>query len=351
MQELEYNPSRKDLTDARIHHLLAEELVKPYRRHRRLSYSRHAVNDRDLSTQVNYRMHFNIRRLVADKKHHHSKRHSKKLNKDGKQNHVSFPEFQQNGTAKQFSHVTYESINTDSAKRSSRGSIDGGDLMRVTTPTATETMLPWKRDEEENSAPLQQCEFPAWASNKEYLAYNSPSATFLGGIENHRSSVIGLFRRESIGSDHFSSNDSTPRRERRGSSGAHITATMFIDESEPDPLGAMQKPPAINSNTIPPLPQPPQTPGQRRQNRRGSMLELSGSITRDTIPEETSDRNGAIRRPSWLAPSNKPKPITTRQITLGSTLMGNVSSPSPPLSDSDNSGDDDDIEFLMKAGF
>lgn len=31
MQELDYNPSKKDLTDARIHHLLSEEL-KPYRR-------------------------------------------------------------------------------------------------------------------------------------------------------------------------------------------------------------------------------------------------------------------------------------------------------------------------------
>lgn len=31
IQELEYNPSKKDLTDAKIHHLLAEEL-KPYRR-------------------------------------------------------------------------------------------------------------------------------------------------------------------------------------------------------------------------------------------------------------------------------------------------------------------------------
>nr|CAH7763129.1 unnamed protein product [Callosobruchus chinensis] len=52
--------------------------------------------------------------------------------------------------------------------------------MRVTTPTATEMMLPWKRGEEEGSGPVQQSEFPAWASNKEYLAYNSPSATFLG---------------------------------------------------------------------------------------------------------------------------------------------------------------------------
>lgn len=32
LQELEYNPSKKDLTDARIHHLLAEELCKPYKR-------------------------------------------------------------------------------------------------------------------------------------------------------------------------------------------------------------------------------------------------------------------------------------------------------------------------------
>lgn len=31
MQELDYNPSKKDLTDAKIHHLLAEEL-KPYKR-------------------------------------------------------------------------------------------------------------------------------------------------------------------------------------------------------------------------------------------------------------------------------------------------------------------------------
>lgn len=50
--------------------------------HRRLSYSRHAVNDRDLSTQeVNYRMHMNhIRRLVGDERKHHHKR-SKRLGK------------------------------------------------------------------------------------------------------------------------------------------------------------------------------------------------------------------------------------------------------------------------------
>jgi hypothetical protein len=59
----------------------------------------------------------------------------------------------------------------------------GGDCARVTTPTATETVLPWKRDDEgESTCPLKQSEFPAWCSNKEYLAYSSPSATFLGNL-------------------------------------------------------------------------------------------------------------------------------------------------------------------------
>ncbi|XP_065162371.1 sodium/hydrogen exchanger 3 isoform X14 [Atheta coriaria] len=360
MQELEYNPSRKDMTDAKIHHLLAEELCKPYKRvkHRRLSYSRHAVNDRDLSTQVNYRMQLNFRRLVADKKHHH-KRHSKKLNKDGKQNHVSFPEFQQNGTAKQFSHGKYQDYidevlhedNDTTEPKSSKEDWDSpitftakssrGELMRVATPTATESVLPWKRDDEmEDCKPIQQCEFPAWASNKEYLAYNSPSATFLGGIENPRSSVIGLFRRESTGSGQISSNDeSSPQRDRRGSASGP-NAVLLIEDGVSDPLGVLQRPGAI--------PPPPQTPsGQRRQARRGSMLELSGSIKRDTIPEEAI---GGGRRPSWL-PSlrSTPRMPVRRAQTLGAALMSQNLSPS---SEESSAAEDEDIECLMKtSGF
>lgn len=59
---------------------------------------------------------------------------------------------------------------------------------RVTTPTVTETQLPWKRDDEDDAegGAIKQHEFPAWASNKEYLAYNSPSATFLGKLSGSR---------------------------------------------------------------------------------------------------------------------------------------------------------------------
>lgn len=114
-----------------------------------------------------------------------------------------------------------------------------GDCQRATTPTATETMLPWKREDDYDSTrPVKQNEFPAWCSNKEYLAYNSPSATFLGeiqtgqvdsvhyqslidtdtivgGIEQPKiQSVIGLFGQESICSINSTASqdeiDSTP---------------------------------------------------------------------------------------------------------------------------------------------
>lgn len=100
--ELAYSPSARDLSDAKVHHMLSEELWKPYRRvslnsrglnrmcrmylpwkcfviqsSRRLSYSRHAVNDHDLSSShhVNHNMHMHIRRMVSETvRKQHSKR-------------------------------------------------------------------------------------------------------------------------------------------------------------------------------------------------------------------------------------------------------------------------------------
>ncbi|XP_061386549.1 sodium/hydrogen exchanger 3-like [Musca vetustissima] len=370
MHELDYNPSKKDLTDAKIHHLLAEEL-KPYRRasiqmHRRLSYSRHAVDDRDLSTQVNYKMQMNFRRMFNDRKHH--KRSKRGANKDGvKQNHVSFHDFQQNGTTKQFSHGTsknetnlrkklirkhsHNSLNkyrrleidnyinevlNESAEENPNNKLtevtvvnenddwedgltftaksslaenaipeedrnlsrDSDGERRVATPTATESQLPWKRQGDEISDAVQQNEFPAWASNKEYLAYNSPSATFLGGINKPKQpkSVIGLFRRESSGS--------------RGGAGGSIMTVDGTDGSSArgsDPaLAAALSQMVVPSSQIPYNPRLdkrsqsissgsgsagigdsghagpfPVTASHRRNVRRGSMLELSGDDSND----------------------------------------------------------------------
>ncbi|BFF94512.1 sodium/hydrogen exchanger 3 [Drosophila madeirensis] len=347
MAELDYNPSKKDLTDAKIHHLLAEEL-KPYRRHRRLSYSRHAVDDRDLSTQVNYKMQMNFRRMFNDRKHHkRSKRgaSNKEPKENVKQNHVSFHDFQQNGTTKQLANADEGQQNpneinvagpsddwddglTFTAKSSlaehpipeedrnlSRES-DGE--RRVATPTATESQLPWKRGGDEGTDAVQQNEFPAWASNKEYLAYNSPSATFLGGINKPKQpkSVIGLFRRESSSSKGGSIGI--------GSTGA-VDATASGDPMVVPSSTMILGPPGAALSTAPStsLHNPrldkrsqsissgslggsggvvphhqlgpdghsgpfPVTASHRRNVRRGSMLELSG----DTIPEESTYQHG-----------------------------------------------------------
>lgn len=102
-----------------------------------------------------------------------------------------------------------------------------------------------------------------------------------GGLDYPRSSVIGLFRRESTGSTlNVSSNDSSPQKERRGSASGS-NAVLLIEQTIEDPLGATQKPSSAGQQ-IPTLmttaaPQP-QTPSQRRQARRGSMLELSGFV-------------------------------------------------------------------------
>ncbi|XP_023179940.2 sodium/hydrogen exchanger 3 isoform X12 [Drosophila hydei] len=406
MAELDYNPSKKDLTDAKIHHLLAEEL-KPYRRHRRLSYSRHAVDDRDLSTQVNYKMQMNFRRMFNDRKHHkRSKRgaSNKETKENVKQNHVSFHDFQQNGTTKQLSNaedcpqnpneinvigpsddwddgLTFTAKSSPDSDRANNNSLiahiqnlpgfdaskarivqhyapkledgpqpeldspdppvgptaaelilpwrrdrsyqsivaehpipeedrnlsrDSDGERRVATPTATESQLPWKRQGDECTDAVQQNEFPAWASNKEYLAYNSPSATFLGGINKPKQpkSVIGLFRRESSsskgGSLGLGSNSSGAAD--AGIASQDLMAVPTANALNPIASTSMHNPrldtrsQSISSSTLGAhLVGPdghtgpfPVTASHRRNVRRGSMLELSG----DTIPEESTYQHG-----------------------------------------------------------
>lgn len=66
----------------------------------------------------------------------------------------------------------------------------------------------------------------------------------------------------------MSSCESSPHHERRSSVGPN--AILLIEEGVTDPLGVLQRPGASV---------PSATPNQRRQARRGSMLELSGSVS------------------------------------------------------------------------
>ncbi|XP_037709194.1 sodium/hydrogen exchanger 3 isoform X13 [Drosophila subpulchrella] len=405
MAELDYNPSKKDLTDARIHHLLAEEL-KPYRRasiqmHRRLSYSRHAVDDRDLSTQVNYKMQMNFRRMFNDRKHHkRSKRgaSNKEAKENVKQNHVSFHDFQQNGTTKQLTNGT-ESSSNHSRKKSYRkrhthnslnkyrrleiaeecqqnpneinvvGPSDDWDdgltftaksslaenpipeedrnlsresdgERRVATPTATESQLPWKRQGDECTDAVQQNEFPAWASNKEYLAYNSPSATFLGGINKPKQpkSVIGLFRRESSSSKGGSVGIGSSGAVDTAASGSDAMVVPMSNQPANVPSTSMHNPrldkrsQSISSGSLGAGPHQlgpdghsgpfPVTASHRRNVRRGSMLELSGLITTGRRPSRilqfSPGATNLLESAKITTPS--PPPPTTSTITTTTTV-------------------------------
>ncbi|XP_037709193.1 sodium/hydrogen exchanger 3 isoform X12 [Drosophila subpulchrella] len=434
MAELDYNPSKKDLTDARIHHLLAEEL-KPYRRasiqmHRRLSYSRHAVDDRDLSTQVNYKMQMNFRRMFNDRKHHkRSKRgaSNKEAKENVKQNHVSFHDFQQNGTTKQLTNAEEcqqnpNEINvvgpsddwddglTFTAKSSphiqnlpgfdaSKARIvvqhyapkvdDGAETdlespdqaigptaaelilpwrrdrsyqsivaenpipeedrnlsresdgeRRVATPTATESQLPWKRQGDECTDAVQQNEFPAWASNKEYLAYNSPSATFLGGINKPKQpkSVIGLFRRESSSSKGGSVGIGSSGAVDTAASGSDAMVVPMSNQPANVPSTSMHNPrldkrsQSISSGSLGAGPHQlgpdghsgpfPVTASHRRNVRRGSMLELSGLITTGRRPSRilqfSPGATNLLESAKITTPS--PPPPTTSTITTTTTV-------------------------------
>ncbi|XP_060667025.1 sodium/hydrogen exchanger 3 isoform X7 [Drosophila nasuta] len=394
MAELDYNPSKKDLTDARIHHLLAEEL-KPYRRasiqmHRRLSYSRHAVDDRDLSTQVNYKMQMNFRRMFNDRKHHkRSKRgaSNKEPKENVKQNHVSFTDFQQNGTAKQLSNDYINDVLNETADENQQNpneinvigpnddwddgltftaksslaehpipeedrnlSRDSDGERRVATPTATESQLPWKRQGDECTDAVQQNEFPAWASNKEYLAYNSPSATFLGGINKPKQpkSVIGLFRRESSSSKAGSLGSVDPNLEPSSTTatminnagGSTAPSTSMMHNPRLDNRSQSISSGTLGSHLVGPDGHTgpfPVTASHRRNVRRGSMLELSGLIVTGRRPSRillcSPGANNLLENtPTTTATTTARITTTTTSATTRTSTTNNTNSTANKLS-------------------
>eukprot|EP00091_Calanus_sinicus_P006663 TRINITY_DN17376_c0_g1_i1.p2 TRINITY_DN17376_c0_g1~~TRINITY_DN17376_c0_g1_i1.p2 ORF type:complete len:112 (-),score=22.39 TRINITY_DN17376_c0_g1_i1:446-781(-) len=65
MKEINFNQSKKDLTEAKIHHLLSEEMAKPQKNFRKLSYSRHQLEDDD--PKISYKVHTQVRRMMSEK--------------------------------------------------------------------------------------------------------------------------------------------------------------------------------------------------------------------------------------------------------------------------------------------
>ena len=73
-KELHYSQTQKDMAETRIKHMLSENLFMPRNRPRKLSYSRHAINDGEVQPNntpqpgINYKMHIQVRRMMSDHK-------------------------------------------------------------------------------------------------------------------------------------------------------------------------------------------------------------------------------------------------------------------------------------------
>jgi len=64
MKEINFNQSRKDLTEAKIHHMLTEVMARPQLRQRK--YSRHQLEDDE--SKINHKMHLQVRRMMSEKR-------------------------------------------------------------------------------------------------------------------------------------------------------------------------------------------------------------------------------------------------------------------------------------------
>ena len=63
-KEVHYNQSQKDMDETRIKHMLSENLFMPRNQPRKLSYSRHAIDEGDVPSGVNpgvnYKVHMQV---------------------------------------------------------------------------------------------------------------------------------------------------------------------------------------------------------------------------------------------------------------------------------------------------
>ncbi|KAL7631635.1 UNVERIFIED_CONTAM: hypothetical protein RMT77_018060 [Armadillidium vulgare] len=229
-EQLEYKAGDRDINDAKFHHILSDD-YHPIKARRQSTYKRHAVRDDELLTQTDFhnKMYQRARHVAMT---------SIRNRKVRRQMDFEAPErpmaLQQNGTAvrlktdyleestrdnkgfvdsenmfnnsknkdsetrrvskkgptiaetilpwKRFSDEDVPTVNSQIKRSTSIVNSENGDFYD-SPQTMAECQLPWKRTEDDDDLDAtRQCEFPPWATNKEYLDSYSPSNTILGKI-------------------------------------------------------------------------------------------------------------------------------------------------------------------------
>jgi len=247
-KEVHYNQSQKDMDETRIKHMLSENLFMPRNQPRKLSYSRHAIDEGTLPSDVNHKVHMQVRRMMSENKNLRRRQKNR-----GTEQAVDVPKMASvnpgtriTGASKvlQDDHVHEALQNKSDDKSSAQANFYVSDededeeqyismssrpmkskkvesmpspWMLSKTSIAGETnrafvgdtpvdeaiqskALPWRNQDEIGPGHSKvQEEFPPWINNKDYLPYASPTNTLIG-VSKHNSevpSVIGFFRKDS----------------------------------------------------------------------------------------------------------------------------------------------------------
>lgn len=252
-KEVHYSQSRKDMDETRIHHMLSENMFMPRNQPRKLSYSRHAIDDGDVpscgtSSGVNYKVHMQVRRMMSENKNLRRRQknkgseqaidvpkmasvnpgtrvtgaskvlqddhvHEALQNKsdDKKNAQANFYVSDEDEDEEQFISLSSRPMRSKKietvpspwmlSKKSITGETNTAFIGDVPVDEAIQSKaLPWRREDEIGPGYSKvQEEFPPWINNKDYLPYASPTNTLMG-VSNHNSevpSVIGFFRKDS----------------------------------------------------------------------------------------------------------------------------------------------------------
>jgi len=262
-KEVHYSQSRKDMDETRIHHMLSENLFMPRNQPRKLSYSRHTIDDGGVpsggtGSGINYKVHMQVRRMMSENKnlrrrqknkgseqavdcpqmasfnpgtrvtgaskvlqddHVHEALQNKRDDKTNAQ--ANFYVSDEDDDEEQFISLSSRPMNSRNdrnvpspwmlSKTSITGETNTGFIGDAPEDEAIQSKaLPWRREDESGPGYSKvQEEFPPWINNKDYLPYDSPTNTLIGVHHNSEvPSVIGFFRKDS----HVSQSGSASRK-------------------------------------------------------------------------------------------------------------------------------------------
>lgn len=193
LKELHFNQSKKDLTDAKIHHLLTETMSNSLRKNRKLSYSRHRVTESDNRhfTESRY-----INQMIIDRKDRKKITRKKKsglmkekiqsnrvpgIQKQLQDEHIHA--FMEEHTLKPPSYEDCITFSPHDKEKEAEGSYENYGY--VVNPGSFYEALPWKTKQEDSQDHCVETTDP-----KEYLFFSRRESknSLLGDIDGRKNS-------------------------------------------------------------------------------------------------------------------------------------------------------------------